>query len=124
MSAEKTAITCPKCSAGIASESGRLLGTCPACGHVFASGPGMGLKIAGFCVLGVGVLAVVGALARGFTAESRETIERRGQVQAAQQQLAHGLADIEKFKGHDLFGHVTLERSLRSPLAEAAATML
>jgi PhoH-like ATPase len=31
---------------------------------------------------------------------------------------------IEKFKGHDLFGHVTLERSLRSPLAEAAATML
>jgi PhoH-like ATPase len=31
---------------------------------------------------------------------------------------------IEKFKGTDLFGHVTLERSLRSPLAEAAARML
>jgi PhoH-like ATPase len=31
---------------------------------------------------------------------------------------------IEKFKGTDLFGHVTLERSLRSPLAEAAALRL
>ncbi len=31
---------------------------------------------------------------------------------------------IEKFKGSDLFGHMTLERSLRSPLAEAAARML
>ncbi len=31
---------------------------------------------------------------------------------------------IEKFKGTNLFGHVTLERSLRSPLAEAAATRL
>ncbi|NND84788.1 MAG: PhoH family protein, partial [Acidimicrobiia bacterium] len=31
---------------------------------------------------------------------------------------------IEKFKGTNLFGHVTLERSLRSPLAEAAARML
>lgn len=31
---------------------------------------------------------------------------------------------IEKFKGNELFGHITLERSLRSPLAEAAATML
>ncbi len=31
---------------------------------------------------------------------------------------------IEKFKGTELFGHVTLERSLRSPLAEAAARML
>jgi PhoH-like ATPase len=31
---------------------------------------------------------------------------------------------IEKFKGTELFGHVTLERSLRSPLAEAAAIRL
>ncbi len=31
---------------------------------------------------------------------------------------------IEKFKGSSLFGHVTLERSIRSPLAEMAATIL
>jgi PhoH-like ATPase len=31
---------------------------------------------------------------------------------------------IEKFKGSHLFGHVTLERSVRSPLAEMAATVL
>ncbi len=31
---------------------------------------------------------------------------------------------IEKFKGSPLFGHVTLERSVRSPLAEFAATTL
>lgn len=31
---------------------------------------------------------------------------------------------IEKFKGSSLFGHVTLERSVRSPLAEMAATVL
>jgi len=31
---------------------------------------------------------------------------------------------IEKFKGSQLFGHVTLERSVRSPLAEMAATVL
>lgn len=31
---------------------------------------------------------------------------------------------IEKFKGQPMFGHVTLERSLRSPLAEIAATIL
>jgi len=31
---------------------------------------------------------------------------------------------IEKFKGSQLFGHVTLERSIRSPLAELAATIL
>jgi PhoH-like ATPase len=31
---------------------------------------------------------------------------------------------IEKFKGNPLFGHVTLDRSVRSPLAEAAATTL
>lgn len=31
---------------------------------------------------------------------------------------------IEKFKGSPLFGHVTLERSVRSPLAEMAATIL
>ncbi len=31
---------------------------------------------------------------------------------------------IEKFKGSPLFGHVTLERSMRSPLAEMAATVL
>lgn len=33
-------------------------------------------------------------------------------------------AVIEKFKGSQLFGHVTLERSVRSPLAEMAATVL
>lgn len=31
---------------------------------------------------------------------------------------------IEKFKGTPLFGHITLERSMRSPLAEMAATVL
>lgn len=31
---------------------------------------------------------------------------------------------IEKFKGSSLFGHVTLERSVRSPLSEMAATIL
>jgi PhoH-like ATPase len=31
---------------------------------------------------------------------------------------------IEKFKGSPLFGHITLERSVRSPLAEMAATIL
>ena len=31
---------------------------------------------------------------------------------------------IEKFKGNDLFGHITLERSVRSPLSELAATTL
>ena len=31
---------------------------------------------------------------------------------------------IEKFKGSPMFGHVTLERSVRSPLAELAATIL
>ncbi len=31
---------------------------------------------------------------------------------------------IEKFKGSSLFGHVALERSVRSPLAEMAATVL
>ena len=31
---------------------------------------------------------------------------------------------IEKFKGSPLFGHVSLERSVRSPLAEMAATVL
>jgi PhoH-like ATPase len=31
---------------------------------------------------------------------------------------------IEKLKGHDLFGHVTLDRTVRSPLAELAATAL
>jgi PhoH-like ATPase len=31
---------------------------------------------------------------------------------------------IEKFKGSPLFGHVALERSVRSPLAEMAATIL
>jgi PhoH-like ATPase len=31
---------------------------------------------------------------------------------------------IEKFKGSPLFGHVTLERSVRSPLAEAASVLL
>jgi PhoH-like ATPase len=31
---------------------------------------------------------------------------------------------IEKFKGSPLFGHMTLERSVRSPLAEMAATKL
>ena len=33
-------------------------------------------------------------------------------------------AMIEKMKGHRLFGHVTLERTVRSPLAELAATIL
>ena len=33
-------------------------------------------------------------------------------------------AVIEKLKGHRLFGHVTLERTVRSPLAELAATIL
>ena len=33
-------------------------------------------------------------------------------------------AVIEKLKGHRLFGHVTLERTVRSPLAELAATAL
>lgn len=31
---------------------------------------------------------------------------------------------IEKFKGASLFGHVTLDRTIRSPLAEMAATVL
>lgn len=31
---------------------------------------------------------------------------------------------IEKLKGHSLFGHVTLERTVRSPLAEMAANLL
>ncbi|MBT8214261.1 MAG: PhoH family protein, partial [Acidimicrobiia bacterium] len=31
---------------------------------------------------------------------------------------------IEKFKGNALFGHVTLDKSVRSPLAEFAATIL
>jgi PhoH-like ATPase len=31
---------------------------------------------------------------------------------------------IEKFKGSSLFGHVTLEKTVRSPLAEMAATVL
>jgi PhoH-like ATPase len=31
---------------------------------------------------------------------------------------------IEKFKGSPLFGHVTLEKSVRSPLSELAATIL
>jgi PhoH-like ATPase len=31
---------------------------------------------------------------------------------------------IEKLKGNPLFGHVTLERTVRSPLAEVAATLL
>jgi PhoH-like ATPase len=31
---------------------------------------------------------------------------------------------IEKLKGHPLFGHVTLERTVRSPLAEMAANLL
>jgi PhoH-like ATPase len=31
---------------------------------------------------------------------------------------------IEKLKGNDLYGHITLERSVRSPLAEFAATAL
>jgi PhoH-like ATPase len=31
---------------------------------------------------------------------------------------------IEKFKGTDLFGHITLEKSVRSPLAEMAASVL
>jgi len=33
-------------------------------------------------------------------------------------------AMIEKMKGHPLFGHVTLERTVRSPLAELAAAVL
>lgn len=33
-------------------------------------------------------------------------------------------AMIEKMKGHPLFGHVTLERTVRSPLAELASTVL
>jgi PhoH-like ATPase len=33
-------------------------------------------------------------------------------------------AMIEKMKGHHLFGHVTLERTVRSPLAELATTVL
>lgn len=33
-------------------------------------------------------------------------------------------AMIEKMKGHRLFGHVTLERTVRSPLAELAANLL
>ena len=31
---------------------------------------------------------------------------------------------IEKFKGSELFGHVTLEHTIRSPLAELAAACL
>jgi PhoH-like ATPase len=31
---------------------------------------------------------------------------------------------IEKLKGSDLFGHVTLERTVRSPLAELATSLL
>jgi predicted ribonuclease YlaK len=31
---------------------------------------------------------------------------------------------IERFKGSPLFGHITLERSVRSPLAEMAANIL
>jgi PhoH-like ATPase len=31
---------------------------------------------------------------------------------------------IEKFKGSSLFAHVSLERTVRSPLAEMAATTL
>jgi PhoH-like ATPase len=31
---------------------------------------------------------------------------------------------IEKLKGQSLFGHITLEKSVRSPLAELAATVL
>jgi predicted ribonuclease YlaK len=31
---------------------------------------------------------------------------------------------IEKFKGSSLFGHVTLEKTVRSPLAEMAANVL
>jgi predicted ribonuclease YlaK len=31
---------------------------------------------------------------------------------------------IEKMKGNHLFGHVTLERTVRSPLAELATTVL
>jgi PhoH-like ATPase len=33
-------------------------------------------------------------------------------------------AMIEKFKGNPLFGHVTLDRTVRSPLAEYAANIL
>ena len=31
---------------------------------------------------------------------------------------------IEKFKGTHLFGHIALEKSVRSPLAEMAANIL
>jgi PhoH-like ATPase len=31
---------------------------------------------------------------------------------------------IEKLKGQPLFGHITLEKSVRSPLAELAANIL
>jgi PhoH-like ATPase len=31
---------------------------------------------------------------------------------------------IEKFKGNPMFGHVTLERTVRSPLAEMATKLL
>jgi predicted ribonuclease YlaK len=31
---------------------------------------------------------------------------------------------IEKFRGSSLFGHVILDRSIRSPLAEMAARIL
>ena len=31
---------------------------------------------------------------------------------------------IEKFKGNRMFGHVTLDKSVRSPLAEAALSLL
>jgi PhoH-like ATPase len=31
---------------------------------------------------------------------------------------------IEKFKGNPMFGHVTMERTVRSPLAELAARLL
>ncbi len=33
-------------------------------------------------------------------------------------------AMIEKMKGNAMFGHITLDRSVRSPLAEFAATRL
>jgi PhoH-like ATPase len=31
---------------------------------------------------------------------------------------------IEKMKGHGMFGHVTLEKTVRSPLAELASAVL
>ena len=31
---------------------------------------------------------------------------------------------IEKFKGKPMFGHITLERTVRSPLAELATKLL